>query len=66
MICLNVSSDILRCSVLPNPLDRSVVCLGLVEIPLLSTVVVVFGLADAAPNEEEATPSGTVKGRKLL
>ena len=66
MICLNVSSDILRCSVLPNPLDKSVVCLGLVEIPLLSAVVVVFRFAAAAPNEEEATPSGTVKGRKLL
>lgn len=64
MICLNVSSDILRCSVLPNPLDRSVVCLGLVEIPLLSAeVVVLFRLAAL---NEEATPSGTVKGRKLL
>ena len=67
MICLCVSSNIkvlLRWSALPKPLVRSVVCLGLVEIPLLVVEVVLrFVELEAAA---AVTPSGTVKGSKLL
>ena len=69
MICLCVSSNIkvlLRWSALPKPLVRSVVCLGLVEIPLLVVEVVLRFVELEAAAAAAVTPSGTVKGSKLL